>query len=252
MKKYIILISLGLFLGCSSNDTPETTKVTVKFTQSWENSTIGDSDFNNTFFTNAFGTNLSIVNLRYLISNIIVYKENGESYALKKYHLIDVTKNQSLSVISEIDVPVGEYKNVKMTFGFNNTDNIDGHYTDLNTVSWNVPGMLGGGYHFMQLEGRFVNNTQTQTNYQFHTIKAADISGATPKFTNTFFEKDLGAITVIPGSVIEIDMNIAEWFKSPNMWNLNTLHSLMMPNHAAQIMMFENGQNVFSLKSSTP
>ena len=46
-------------------------------------------------------------------------------------------------------------------------------------------------------------------------------------------------------------MNIAEWFKNPNTWDLNVLNNMLMPNFNAQIMMFENGQNVFSLKSVT-
>jgi len=44
-------------------------------------------------------------------------------------------------------------------------------------------------------------------------------------------------------------MNIAEWFKTPNNWNLNELNQMLMPNANAQIMIFKNGQNVFSLES---
>ena len=47
-------------------------------------------------------------------------------------------------------------------------------------------------------------------------------------------------------------MNIAEWFKTPNEWNLNQLNSSLMANSDAQVKMFENGQNVFSLKSDNP
>ena len=44
-------------------------------------------------------------------------------------------------------------------------------------------------------------------------------------------------------------MNIAEWFKNPNTWDLNVLNNMLMPNFDAQVSIFENGQNVFSLKS---
>ena len=44
-------------------------------------------------------------------------------------------------------------------------------------------------------------------------------------------------------------MNIAEWFKNPNTWDLNVLNQMLMPNSSAQIMMYENGQNVFNLES---
>ena len=46
-------------------------------------------------------------------------------------------------------------------------------------------------------------------------------------------------------------MNIAEWFKNPNLWDLNDFNQTLMPNSTAQIMMYENGQNVFSLGDIT-
>jgi hypothetical protein len=46
---------------------------------------------------------------------------------------------------------------------------------------------------------------------------------------------------------MEIKMNLAEWFKNPNTWNLNELNSILMPNFEAQKMMRENGETVFSL-----
>jgi hypothetical protein len=42
-------------------------------------------------------------------------------------------------------------------------------------------------------------------------------------------------------------MNIAEWFKNPNLWDLNVLNTVLMPNFDAQKMMSENGRNVFSV-----
>ena len=44
-------------------------------------------------------------------------------------------------------------------------------------------------------------------------------------------------------------MNIAEWFKTPNLWDLNELNQMLMPNTSAQIVMYQNGQNVFNLVS---
>ena len=45
-----------------------------------------------------------------------------------------------------------------------------------------------------------------------------------------------------------IAMNIAEWFKSPNNWDLNEYNQMLMPNSTAQILIYENGQNVFTLE----
>jgi len=101
----------------------------------------------------------------------------------------------------------------------------------------------------MQLEGKFIDNTTTETGYAYHTIRAVDNSGATQVFQDTFFEVDLGAINITNNTTFNIEMNIAEWFKNPNTWDLNVLNQMLMPNSSAQIMMYENGQNVFNLES---
>ncbi|MGJ8734770.1 MAG: MbnP family protein, partial [Cellulophaga sp.] len=200
-------------------------------------------------YTNANGEQLSITKLRYLISNITFQKSSGETFILDGYNLVDVTNNTDLSFTPTTTIPTGTYSNVSFTFGFNNDANYNNNYLDLNATSWNVPAQLGGGYHFMQLEGKFIDNTATETGYIYHTIRAVDNSGAALEFEDTFFEVDLGEVTITDNATFEIDMNISEWFKTPNTWDLNVLYTSLMPNFDAQMMMFENGQNVFSLNS---
>ena len=42
-------------------------------------------------------------------------------------------------------------------------------------------------------------------------------------------------------------MNLAEWFKNPNTWDLNAMSTMLMGNYNAQIRMNQNGQSVFSV-----
>jgi hypothetical protein len=72
---------------------------------------------------------------------------------------------------------------------------------------------------------------------------------------DTSIDVDLGIINIVEGTDIEVRMNVAEWYRNPNLWDLNVLFSVLMPNFDAQIMMNENGQTVFSLgdvTTSTP
>ena len=71
-------------------------------------------------------------------------------------------------------------------------------------------------------------------------------------FQDTFIEVNLGSAIISNDTSFNIEMNIAEWFKNPNMWDLNLLYNSLMPNFNAQVMMYENGQNVFSLESVGP
>ena len=54
-------------------------------------------------------------------------------------------------------------------------------------------------------------------------------------------------MTINNNIAIEVKSNIAEWFKNPNRWDLNILNQVLMPNPDAQLLMNQNGQNVFSL-----
>ena len=247
---YIFILSF-LLLRCESDSTNTTNaeaNISFSFSHAWDNTPVTNTDFNTIKFTNAKGNQLSIERLRYLVSDITFTTFNNEKLVLNEYKLIDVENSQNLSFSPSLTIPSGNYKNVSFAFGFDNDDNYN-NYQDLNAASWNVPSQLGGGYHYMQLEGKFIDNTSTETGYAYHAIRAVDNSESPPKFQDTFFEIDLGEITISDGTNINVEMNIAEWFNNPNIWDLNVLNTMLMPNFDAQVLMFENGQNAFSLIS---
>jgi hypothetical protein len=259
MKKIVLLFSLIAFSSCSNSDDSGSNPIvitdaelTFNFSHNWDDTAITNADFNTIQYTNANGEELSIEKLRYLISNITLRKTSGETIVIDTYNLVDVTNNTGMSFTPDMRIPKGSYTNVSFTFGFTNEDNVDGAYADLNTALWNVPAMLGGGYHFMQLEGKFIDNADAEIGYQYHAIRAVNNSDPNNlQFQDTFFEVDLGSINIQNNVSFEIEMNIAEWFKNPVNWDLNVLHSSLMSNFGAQILMFTIGQDVFSLGSIT-
>jgi len=244
MKKQHCLLILILILvtRCSEEKEccvqPQFT-ITLNFTHHWNGLKITPKDFNELKFTNENGERLSIERLRYLISNISLI--NG-----KNYHLIDVGENSGTSItIPEL---TDESYALSFRFGLSDEDNTDGTYQDLNSVSFSVPGVLGGGYHFMQFDGKYIDNNKEATGFNYHTIKAVDTTDPDNlKFEDTSFKVNLGTVVVANTTEIEIKMNLAEWFKNPNTWNLNELNTVLMPNFEAQKMMRANGDSVFSL-----
>ena len=252
MKRMVLSLCVIILLAsCSDDDnsnTLEDVQATFNFTHNWDGTAVSSADFNLIQFTNENGQQLSIERLRYLISDFTFIKDSGEEFAVDAYNLVDVTNNTGLSFTPSIALPQGTYTSMRFTFGFDNEDNVDGAYQDLNSASFNVPFMLGGGYHFMQFDGKYINDTNMETGFNYHAIRAVDNPGTSPTFPqDTFFEVDLGAISLNSDVGIEVRMNIAEWFKNPNTWNLNDLDTVLMPNSMAQIMMYENGRTVFSL-----
>ncbi|KAB1160775.1 hypothetical protein F7018_02560 [Tenacibaculum aiptasiae] len=248
MKKYFALFLSLLLLSCSSDNDEPIKEVTIKlnFTQNWDGTAIEKSDISNTEFTNKAGTKLTIDKLRYLISRITLTDGNQNATVFDGYKLVDVSNVDDLTHTLPQKISEGSYK-LTMTFGFNNDDNKDGIHKDLNDFS--VPQMLGGGYHFMQMDGKYLNSKNIKSPFNYHAIKAVDNTDpANLKFEDTFFTVELGTILVTNNATIEIRMNVAEWFKNPNEWDLNTLNTSLMSNFNAQKLMAANGKiGVFSL-----
>ncbi len=254
-RRILLHLSICLFVfACetdSENNTNSQSLPTITFTHDWDGTPVTNSNFNDFIFTTANGETISIERLRYIISDITFTGTSGEVLNTNLYNLVDVTNNEGLSYTLANTIPVGSYTNVSFTFGFDNEDNAR-NYPDLNSASFNVPDILGGGYHYMQLDGKFINSNMEEQGFNYHAIRAVDNPGDNPTFPqDTFFTVNLGAIDITNNVQIEVKMNIAEWFKTPNQWDLNVYNQMLMPNSTAQNLMYENGQNAFSLGEVT-
>jgi hypothetical protein len=240
--------------SCSENNdvSLDPVSITLNFSHAWGEDEVTSLDFNDIKFTNENGELLSIEGLRYLISEITLTHVSGEVTTLNEYNLVNVSTNENLSFTTSTSILPGEYSNIAFRFGFSDANNTSGIYTDLNTASFNVPGMLGGGYHYMQFDGKYIDNASAESSFNYHAIRAVDRTDPNNLiFQDTSFTTDLGAITVGGNTNVNIQMDIAEWFKSPNTWDLNTLNVMLMGNFSAQEDMSENGATVFSLVDIT-
>jgi len=244
VKKIIWFFVIIAFTSCK-DDTDccvnlEPVNVTLKFTHNWDGTPVTASDFNSFNYVTENGESVSMERLRYVVSNINLGSES------KPYQLVDLGINSGFEITFN-NVAQG-VNNLNFTFGFSDADNIDGVYQDLNTVSFNVPGMLGGGYHYMQFDGKYKDTNNLDANFNYHAIRAVDRSDPNNLiFEDTSFLVDFGSVTITNNATIEIKMNIAEWFKNPNTWDLNQLNTVLMPNFEAQRLISANGKSVFSL-----
>ena len=218
--------------------------ITFNFTHHFDGIPVTANNFNQFNFVNANGDTMSFSKLRYLISDVTLYRPNGSTNVNNGYNLVDVTNNTGLSYsIAETDL--GALSSIRFNFGFDADDNAD-NYVGLNSVSWGVPMMMGGGYHGMQMEGMYKNNGADSV-FAYHHIVNKRPTMMAPFETN-HIEINLPGIALNNHTVVvEVRMNIAEWFKNPNNWDLNTFHSSLMGNYTAQSMMQQNGYNTFTL-----
>jgi hypothetical protein len=266
--KLTVIVSLVLltFYACDSDDSnSEPFSPKFVFTFNWNGESVESSDFNTIKYTNRNGEELSITRMRYLMSNIIFVKPNGEEIVTEEFNFIDLSNASSLTFNSQEILTSEEFASIKFDFGFNQVNN-QGNYPSLNIENWNWPTPLGGGYHNMQYEGKFINANNEEQFYALHMgTRRPDQDGTDndqdgdgipndqDTEDNSIFEQNhftINAVinTVLNGSQeIEVQMNIAQWFENPNTWDLNELNAPLMPNYNAQVLMQENGPSVFSL-----
>ena len=249
MKKHILIIVIIIGLvSCSSDDGNQPIPdilISVTNSQNWDSENVTASDLGTTEFTDENGEILIIERLRYLISKVILTNSYGDEIEIGNYKLVDLTDNNTLNYATNIVVPPGTYTGISFVYGFNEEDNIDQAYLDLNTASWNWPEMLGGGYHFMQLDGTFTSPTNlSPLPFNYHNGTARISDGV---FEQNFIRVNITELSIDNSTTIDIKMNLAEWFKNPNLWDLNVLNTGLMGNYDAQREMNENGQSVFSI-----
>lgn len=232
---------------------PRTLK--FQFTQNFNGTDVTVSEFNSVAYTNSNGEELSITKLQYSISDVRFYLPNGDSvYVDGSYNLIDLEESASLiydipsltELVASKDFQ-GKFVGVGFNYGFDATDNTSGAYTDLNVASWGWPEMIGGGYHQMKMEGRFLDATGSEVSYAYHNGSATKNGAGDFESNYRFIQLDNSAFDLKGNTVVEIKMDIAKWYETPNTWDLNVLNSMLMPNYSAQKMMTANAVNVFSV-----
>ena len=203
---------------------------------------IEHADFDTIMYTNAFGNNFSVVTLKYFISNITLYKSDGTEVLIDEEHYVDALDEATNTFIPAHKIPEGSYDSISFVFGLNEEKNVSGLFPNApeSNMEWPIP--MGGGYHYMKLEGKFDENG-TIKNYQCHT-------GPTMGNPN-FIEVSLPVSQFTTSNnelTITIGMKINKWWESPNVFDLNDISGIM-GDQSIQLLLQENGNDVFSLIS---
>ena len=235
MKKTILLITAitFLFTACKK-DEPLDTQLTINFTQTINSNTISQDNLN---YTNAANQNYSVKQLAYLISDITLHDENGGNTLLKEMHFIDIDKPKTLSFTIN-KLADAHYTSVSFTFGLDTSKNISNLYVNEDfhsTMAW--PDMMGGGYHYMILEGNFNNDTT------FYNTHIGGTMGMDFSFSNSdAFNLSTNAET--SSASLTLNMEVNNWYNSPNEITLTT--DGIMGNSNMQMHLKQNGADVFS------
>ncbi len=199
-------------------------------------------------YTNDAGNQYLGYYARFFISRLTIYK-GGNATVLNKFHnshYFDSDMEETLTWTVADDIENGSYDSLAFTFGFNEEDNQSFMFVNQPESNMAWPEGLGGGYHAMQLDGKWKKSGDTLSNFNFHLGPGSD-NGV--KVHNSFIvsipASDF-AITVGNTTTVDIRMNVENWFKNPISYDHNYYGGSIMQNQEAMGAIVSNGWDVFS------
>ena len=237
MKNILLITSLVAFTFFSC-EKPNQTDLTINFTQTVDGS---DLTTNSMIYTNEAGENYDVQTLKYLISDITLHTDDGNTLLLDEVHFVDISDESTFSFTVE-DVPNNNYTSISYTMGLDTIKNINNLYINESyhsAMAW--PETNGGGYHYMKLEGSYNNDS---TFYNTHTggTMGNDYSFNNADNISLTVDDDLGDVS------ININMEINNWYNSPNLIEFSSYGMGIMMNMPMQMNIQMNGMtDVFSI-----
>ena len=247
-NKFIIALAIGFVIlglySCKKNnpeptkdDTPAKVNSYIRFNH-WVDGV--DVVYDTVKYTNEFGNNFSIETIQYFISRVTLVKENGDEIVIKDAIYVDAKKPELLFKKITKSIPNGIYTGIKFVFGLDAAMNQSGAFPNFPETAMEWPTMMGGGYHYMKLEGRYA----VGTGYNFFNFHTGPLNGA-----ENYFSVSLPMNLKVTKNEFDISLNmeIQNWFRNPHTFDLTTIAGGMMGNQAKQQLVKENGVDVFSV-----
>jgi len=236
-----------LLLGCNEEEPvqPEPTptgSIELEFHHS-----VGDSALvmGTSWYTNAVGNQYRVETLRYYISDVAIRAPDAE-VKFPIAHLLDAERPETLEIRLD-GIPEGHYHEIAFTFGlaseWNQTGRLPANPPNLE-MAW--PNVLGGGYHYMKLEGEFLDAAQHPTTFRTHIGRL--VSGSVVH-DHSFRLSFIAHANVVRNEVrhAEILVDLNEWYTNPYDVDLETHVAGIMEDTAAQDLLQANGADVFRL-----
>ena len=212
-------------------------------------------------YVNEAGNHFLITEIQWFLSNIQLLGQDGRWHTLKQLDAMDhgIKETEHIFYIdTDIPeshtlrgqkIPIGHYSLLRFTFGLDENDNQTGIFNDSPESEMFWPDMLGGGYHYMKLNGKFVDTEGHLKPLAIH-LGIGQNEDHTEFYQNYFiveFPIDFD-VKANAENHLDLTMVIDNWFRYSNTIDFNVYGSSIMQNQSAQQALKENGQDVFVIR----
>ena len=215
---------------------------------------------NELIYTNAAGNDYLITDVKYFISDITFYRNDGSRKVIgdwKDLFYVDENIPDTKTIRFFDKIPAGTYDSINLNFGISQEKNKSFMFVNPPEVNMFWPEVLGGGYHYMMIDGKWKDTTGINMPFNFH-LGIGQLYHGNSYNVDSIYAFVQNCFTVsLPGSSFTISdkdtttfrltMNIEKWFENPHVFDFNKWGGAIMQNQQAMQMVKENGWDVFSI-----
>ena len=205
-------------------------------------------------YTNAAGNHYQINDFRYIISDVQFHKSDGKIIDINECnwaYYVDNTIPSTLTWNICDKLPFGSYDSISFRFGIINAKNLSNIFVNPPESNMAWPVVLGGGYHYMQLDGKWEDSINEIENFNTHLGIGRVIAGSDTLFADNSFHVRLAnsgfTLTAESTPEIQLIMNIDSWYKTPYIFDFNYYGQAIMMNQDAMHKISANGNDVFTV-----
>ncbi len=212
--------------------------------------------FDSMTYENAAGNPYMVNEIQYFLSDFTLWR-GGKGLVLDKWediHYIDTDLPNTMLYNPADEIEEGTYDSITFVFGITEEKNRSFMFVNPPESYMFWPEHLGGGYHYMKLNGKWRDTNDVVQPFNFHLGigQTYDDQGNITGFVQNYFTVHLRASSfkIVNGLTTKavITMHVDEWFKDPNTFDFNYWGGHIMENQQAMRAAIENGHNVFSIK----
>jgi len=261
MSVLILIFLVKILSACKKEDktTTETTTGKIIFSMNHQVNGLPLKE-NELIYTNEAGNEYLISEVKYFISDVTFYRHDGSKKVIgdwKDIFYVDENIQETKTIRFYDKIQAGTYDSITFVFGISEQKNKSFMFVNPPEVNMFWPEVLGGGYHYMMINGKWKDTTGVTQPFNFHlgigqlyqgnTTNVDSIYGFVQNYFTVhlpgsgFTMKEQGTLT------FNLSMNIEKWFANPQVFDFNYWGGAIMQNQAAMQVIKENGWDVFTI-----
>jgi hypothetical protein len=187
---------------------------------------------------NSSGNIYSIHTVNFYISNIKLKRDDDSIYTSNKIIYIDPLLSLKNNFYLD-SIPVGNYTEISYNIGIDAIRNKDYSLTStLDNLNMAWPTAMGGGYHFLKMEGHYLDTLNISQGYAVHLGKNENL---------ITINQNLALKQRNDNHEYSMIFNLNEVFANPNKYDLNIENNYTMSDSIAMLKIKNNIKDAFNI-----